>query len=128
MSVTYRDLLASAEALATGGSEIDWRNSASRAYYAAYHRARDSACYCPDNGHLRMGAHEALSNRFDLHAKNGAKSISLVLQAMKRSRHQADYDLSGEFDRNICSEQIAHCNRLIDRLVSFDNENQLKSA
>ncbi|MFL6672907.1 MAG: hypothetical protein ACJ8LG_06425 [Massilia sp.] len=128
MSVTFNDILESSETLALGEAEIDWRNSVSRAYYAAFHRARNSAHFCPDNGHLRMGAHEALSNRYELHGKHGAKSISVVLQAMKRNRHQADYDLCGEFDRTLCSEQIAQCKNLVERLVSFDNANQLKSA
>lgn len=128
MSVTFGDILASAEALAAGDAEIDWRNSVSRAYYAAYHRAQDSANVCPDNSHFKMGSHEALSNRFELHGKHGAKSISIVLQAMKRNRHQADYDLADTFDRNICSEQIAACKKLVDRLVSFDNANKLKAG
>ena len=128
MSVTFAEILSSAEELASGPNEIDWRNSVSRAYYAAFHRALDSAHACPDNSHLHMGTHEALSNRFELHGKQGAKSISVVLQAMKRNRHQADYDIFDQFDRNVCSEQIATCKKLVDRLVSFDNDNQLKSA
>lgn len=128
MSVDFNDILQSAEVLALGESEIDWRNSVSRAYYAAYHRARDSQHLCPDNSYLRIGSHEALSHRYELHGKHGAKAISLVLQAMKRNRHLADYDLRDEFDSNLCSEQILTCKKLIDRLVSFDNANQRQSA
>jgi uncharacterized protein (UPF0332 family) len=128
MSVAVADILASAEVLALGNSEIDWRNSVSRSYYAAFHRARDSAHHCPDNSHLRMPSHEALSNRYELHNKEGAKSIAIVLQLMKRARHLADYDIDQEFDRSLTVEQIAHCKKMLDRLVSFDNANRLKSA
>ncbi len=40
MAVTPRELLDAAAALGRRGSEVDLRNAASRAYYAAYHQCR----------------------------------------------------------------------------------------
>ena len=37
MAVTPKSLLEAAAEISVGGREVDWRNSASRGYYAAYH-------------------------------------------------------------------------------------------
>jgi uncharacterized protein (UPF0332 family) len=39
--MTGRDFLALAMQLAGGGSEAEWRSATSRAYYAAFHVARE---------------------------------------------------------------------------------------
>lgn len=128
MSVTVDEILASAETLSAGTTEMDWRNSVSRAYYAAYHRAQASAHHCPDNSHLVMGAHEALSGRFELHGALGAKSISIVLQSMKRLRRIADYELGCRVEQATAAEQVAQCKVFKDRLNSFDMTSAQKLA
>jgi len=39
--MTGRDFLALADQLASGGTEAEWRSAISRAYYAAFHVARE---------------------------------------------------------------------------------------
>ena len=43
MAVNPKQLLDAAHELAEGSREVDFRNAASRAYYAAYHRCRPIA-------------------------------------------------------------------------------------
>ena len=40
MATTPEALLGAADVLSNGQGEVDWRNAASRAYYAAYHRCQ----------------------------------------------------------------------------------------
>lgn len=128
MSVTYEDFFEFAKPLADNTAEIDWRNSAARTYYAAYHRAMQSVDICPDNAHLKMGSHERLSARFDLHHAKVARSISYMLQSMKRVRHLADYEIHENFEKSLAVNQLSHLNTLIDRLNSFDNMHKTKTA
>jgi uncharacterized protein (UPF0332 family) len=120
MSVTVQEILAFAEQLAQGSSEMEWRDSTGRAYYAAFHRAQQAVDLCPDNSNLRMGDHERVHARFDLHGAKAAKSISIVLQAMKRYRRCADYEISDGFERTIATSQVEQCKRLFDRIDSFE--------
>ena len=63
MAVTPEELLDAAAKLERGNSEADWRNAASRAYYAAYHRCRgmaqDERLSVPDGGshHAALDLH-----------------------------------------------------------------------
>jgi uncharacterized protein (UPF0332 family) len=128
MSVTYSDFYNFAANLAAGANEIEWRNSASRAYYAAFHRAQETVDLCPDNAHLKMGSHERVTDRFDLHKSVPAKSISYVLQSMKRIRHCADYEIADEFAQSLAVNQVAQYVALVSRLDAFDSTFQAKKA
>lgn len=128
MSVTYRDIFEFAKALADNDSEIDWRNCAARTYYAAYHRAKQSVNVCPDNSHLKMGDHERLTVRFQLHDAKAARSIAYVLQSMKRVRHTADYEIEDAFEKSLAVNQLNQFNSLVDRLNSFDHVHGTKTA
>lgn len=124
MTVTVAEILAFAERLSCGDTEMEWRDATGRAYYAAYHGALASADLCPDNGHFRLGSHERLHDRFDAHGTKGAKSISVVLQTMKRYRHSADYDIADAFEKTVATNQVENCKRLVDRLRSFEELNR----
>ncbi|UXC37323.1 hypothetical protein [Cupriavidus gilardii] len=120
MSVKFDDFLTIAARDAAGSTEIEWRNGASRAYYAGYHRALESVGACPDNSHLRMGDHERVHARFDLVGTTAAKSISYVLQSMKRTRRQADYELGTRFAKHDAEKQVHTVASLKDKLDAFD--------
>lgn len=120
MSVTVLEILAFAEKLAQGDAEVEWRESTGRAYYAAYHRAKQALDLCPDNSHLGMGDHERVHARFDLHGAKSARSISIVLQTMKRYRRMADYEIEDGFEKTMAGLQVETCKRLFDRIDSFE--------
>lgn len=129
MSITHDDLYIAALKLSEEGTEAAWRSSASRAYYAAYHRCQASAEVCVDkNAHLEMGSHQRLSERYSNHDTKAAKAISYVLVTMKRTRHSADYDIGDAFDKGIATSQLAQYRALLDRLNSFDLVNSQKTA
>ncbi|MGF6116708.1 hypothetical protein ABIE30_000624 [Janthinobacterium lividum] len=128
MSISYVEIINSASLYAEGEHEVDWRNAASCAYYAAYHRAHLSVSVCPDNSHLKMGSHERLTERFNLQKTTPAKSISYIIQAMKRQRHIADYEISGHFVKSIGINQVAQFAALEERLKAFDISHTSKTA
>lgn len=128
MSVSVQDILDFATRLADTDEEIGWRNSVARAYYAAYHRAKVTVELCPSNAHLRMGDHERVHDRFDLHGAKSAKAISISLQNLKRYRRIADYEIEDPFEKSLAVMQVENCKKLIERLVSFENLSKSESA
>jgi hypothetical protein len=128
MSVDYRAFAEFAEGLLGTDTEISWRMSAARAYYASYHRSKKSADHCPDNAHLHMPSHERLTERFLAYGTPGAKSIAYVLQTMKKVRHIADYELDDPFERCGAVNQLAQHKVLVQKLDSFDAMILAKSA
>ena len=122
MSITHDDLYKLGQSLESDDSELAWRASTSRTYYAAYHRGLESVIHCPDNSNQKMGSHERLTNRFDLHGAKGARAISYVLLAMKRVRHIADYEIADHFDKGLATTQLSQYKTLVDRFNSFDKE------
>lgn len=120
MSVNYSDFNNLASKLLDGTDEIDWRVSASRSYYSAYHLAKGAAVFCPSINHLQYGAHEGLAKRFELHDTKGAKSIAYVLNSMKKKRHIADYDIVADFTKESATEQLSELKCFRDRIVAFE--------
>jgi len=94
--------------------------SAGRAYYASFHRASSSVKFCPDNSAYAMGSHTRVTDRLIMHGAKQAKSIAYVLQAMKKVRHSADYELKGNW--NVCNavNQLAQHKVVVQRLDAFD--------
>ena len=128
MSVTVDEILEFAGRLAIGDTEMDWRDSTGRAYYAAYHHAKTAQDLCPSNVHIKMGDHERLHERYHMHDSKGAKSIALVLQDMKRHRRIADYEIEDFFEQSTAVNQVEKARRLVDRVNAFANTYRAKSA
>lgn len=126
MSVDFQSFLTSAESLVTGSSEIELRNSISRAYYAAFHRAKKSAVNCPDNNHfvLDAGSHERLIDRY-LSIPKGplqtpGKQIAYSIRQLKTSRVSADYLLDELIEPSAAATHMEMVKRVIKRLDDFD--------
>lgn len=94
MSVSTDDFLEQAFRLLEGANEIDHRSAISRGYYAAYHRALETAArLClPGTHRNEAGVHEKLILRFEAQGK-GLKKIARRLRDNKRARAAADYDI-----------------------------------
>lgn len=119
MTVSAKDFEQFARQLLEGTKEIEWRNSASRIYYAAYHACLQQAHRCPENGHFKMGSHEALINRYELQSSTPARSIAYILLEMKRVRCNADYVLDGKFEKNAAVTQMAYHQKISANLEAF---------
>lgn len=113
MSATPEQFLNSAISLldAADGSEICFRNSASRAYYAAFHCCYSERSRCPNlNDADIWGSHDKLYKRFE-NLPNTVDTVPLKQMAymakmMKSVRHKADYRLHEDFDRSDAAQQV----------------------
>lgn len=119
MTVDAADFERFARQLLEGATEIEWRNSASRMYYAAYHVCQEHAHRCPENSHLRMGSHEALIRRYALQSSAPVRSIAYILAAMKRIRCHADYAIDTRFAKDTAQKQMLHHRDMSAKLLVF---------
>jgi uncharacterized protein (UPF0332 family) len=119
MSITPQCFLGFAtEALRQDESEFASRNSASRAYYAAYHCCHAERSRCPSlNEEEIKGSHDKLYTRISRLAASPAndllKKMGYLSQMMKSVRHSADYDLGDDFDREDALQQIRDAQKVI---------------
>lgn len=124
MSITEANLLALGQALATGGGEVEWRASASRSYYAAYHRANDWHEKLSSHGLSRpnQGVHATLIDcltrpTVTAPIKTKSMSIGYVLQSMKAIRQKADYDLGVSVDVAEANTMLANAQNILTRAI-----------
>ncbi|MFO0811464.1 MAG: HEPN domain-containing protein [Gemmataceae bacterium] len=97
--MTGRDFLESAGRLATSPEEADWRNAASRAYYAAFHVARDLLTALRFRVPRADRAHEYLYRRLNNCGHLAAQDAARLLHDLRTLRNRADYDLRLPFDK-----------------------------
>ncbi|MHB1949143.1 MAG: HEPN domain-containing protein [Gammaproteobacteria bacterium] len=127
MPVSNRDFLLSAQSLITNRNEIDFRNAASRAYYAAFHGAKSLI----DNGIVELsknpirknkGTHEKLI--LDLHESNdtNVNEIAQLLKSCKNERAIADYNLSHPFERSRAEVVIGLASEILLRVRDMNHD------
>lgn len=91
------EFLATADELCEGTREADWRSAVSRAYYAAFHAARNLLRECGFAVPRHGEAHAYLTDRL---AHCGNPSLVLAardLLVLRGQRNRADYDLDRPF-------------------------------
>ena len=112
MAITPKELLQAAREMAAGTREVDWRNAASRAYYAAHHRCipimygRASA----SPGHRQMI--DDFMRRGNANASS--KQIGCLLKQCKKLREQADYKLEVTFQSRDANSALTYTGRIFD--------------
>ena len=120
-----RDLLRLAEKLSVGASESEWRCAVSRAYYAAFHHARDllqALGFEVSRGEL---AHAFLWKRLQ---GCGNPSLGLAgsdLNQLRGQRNRADYDLAGDVSRRTAMTAVETATaifQIFDALTPDDRE------
>ena len=119
MAVTAQHFLDSAtEIIGRYSCEMDARNAASRAYYCAYHLAREAEQYLPviDGAH---GKHETLILRFERVTPPNAASrdcrlVAQLLRQIRKIRVEADYELARTFRRSDAEVALALFPRIAD--------------
>ena len=91
--MTGRDFLAVAKQLAAGGTEAEWRSAISRAYYAAFHVARELLEDLRFTVPHADRAHAYLSRRLANCGQARIQQGGAGLNTLRGVRNQADYDL-----------------------------------
>jgi uncharacterized protein (UPF0332 family) len=110
------DFLTLAKKLATGSTEAEWRSAVSRAYYAAFHEARQ---LLEDLGvSVQRGdrAHAYLWLRLQNSGHPQIQQAGADLNALRGLRNQADYDLKRPLLQGIAAPQVRLAERIIQAL------------
>lgn len=127
MPATPRMFAASAQKMAEMGTEIDYRNAASRAYYALYHAAL--ALMLGEFGEIkryqRCGVHQWLTKHLEEVGQQGgagkitaelSADLAAVLTLIKRLRTNADYKLNRRFQESDALLSISYAFEYLDRI------------
>lgn len=120
MAVAPSDMLDAAAEMAAGSREVDWRNAASRAYYAAYHRCKVLAQDERIEVDANRSAHEALVRA--LGARDNSRPmrvISDVLDKCRMKRRDADYEIGKQFLKQAALTSVEDCREIIARADVF---------
>ncbi len=96
MAVAPEALLDAAAEIGVGGREVDWRNAASRGYYAAYHRCIPLAY---GDASAQPGHGELIGRLTDAKASVLQRQVGHLLKQCKRLRERADYRIADDFDQ-----------------------------
>ena len=121
MPVSPDQLFDLAESLAHEDSEVQLRNSSSRAYYAAYHR-------CLSIGkHLGLqfedsGVHRNLIDTFTRNSNMKLKGIGYLLEQCRRLRVKADYDIELEYGKKEAQSAIECSRKIMERANAYRPE------
>jgi uncharacterized protein (UPF0332 family) len=113
--MTGRDFLTVAKQLADASTESAWRSAISRAYYAAFHVARELL------EDLRFAvphadrAHVYLSRRLANSGHTQTQQAGTDLNALRGDRNQADYDLHRSVTARLATVHV----RLAEQIVVF---------
>lgn len=118
MSVRPSDFLDSAKLLAQGNCEIDKRNAISRAYYAAYHRAKTVYPFRPAKGQT---SHKSFFDHLmKSQLKYPARLVGSRLKTMHVHRVTADYFIQEEIFSSILNIQLDGAEEIIALLDAFE--------
>ena len=113
MAVTPDVLLGAARALGRGEAEIDQRNAASRAYYAAYHRCLPFGRRLGLSAEPGHGVHRQLLDTLIGSPDLKVKSIGYRLNECRKLRVQADYEIESDFSSGDARLAIEQCERIL---------------
>ena len=113
MSVTPNELLEAAKALGRGDSEVDWRNAASRAYYAAWHR-------CLPIGRsvglsAERGVHRQLIETLEQDRNMTLRSLGYILRQCRKLRVKADYEIETDFSPEDAQVALTQSEKILIR-------------
>ena len=107
--------MASAETMARGSTEVDWRNACSRAYYAAFHRCRALAQGVEPYTDTATGSAHRLVADILTNPTNEAmhKRLGYKLRQCGIERRRADYDIGDDFPRESCLAVVETCREIL---------------
>ena len=116
MPVTPDALFEAAKALGRGGTEVDRRNAASRAYYAAYHRCLPIGRSIGLSAAPDRGVHRQLVDTLTESSDPKMKSVGYRLDQCRKLRVQADYEIESDFSSRNARLVIEQCERILGQV------------
>ena len=90
--MNFRDFLSLADTLARGSTEAEWRTACSRAYYAAFHVARQLLLALGFRVPQADRAHAYLWSRLSNAGISQVRKAGRQLNDLRRERNWSDYD------------------------------------
>jgi uncharacterized protein (UPF0332 family) len=111
-----RDFLALAQRLVSESAEVSWRSAVSRAYYAAFHVARE---LLEDIGFVVARAdraHAYLWRRLSNCGDPKVQAAGQQLNDLRGDRNEADYNLRLSLAQTVANGQVRAAQRIIDIL------------
>ena len=114
MPVSSADFLHTAENFLKLSTEIDCRNSASRAYYSAYHHCIPLASVLGTAAKPTSGTHNMFINQFIGSSNFKVKSIGYLLRQCLGLRIKADYQIDIEFHHREAETTVELAKRIIE--------------
>jgi hypothetical protein len=111
-----RDFLDVANDLATGIREADWRSAVSRAYYAAFHVARQLLKQCGFAVPRADQAHAYVWLRLSNSGHPAVRKAGADLGYLRSDRNGADYDLDHPFLQQVAIGDVQTADDIIKLL------------
>ena len=113
MSVDHTDFLKAAQRIRRNDGEIDRRNAASRAYYAAYHRCRSIA---EQQGLARSNyvQHSTLTDAIKRSKKFKKTKLVNDLIRLRSLRTKADYHIDQDFTEADATDSLKYATNIFE--------------
>ena len=122
MPVNHQHFLESGRVFLSGLSEMDYRNAASRSYYAAYHLCLNLGRRFPDYLDVKGGVHERLIVKLEKASDRRIKTIGYILKQCRVYRNKADYLLEDKFSKQDAELVIKQVEKLIQQYSDIENQ------
>jgi uncharacterized protein (UPF0332 family) len=111
-----RDLLEVADDLLGGLKEAYWRSAVSRAYYAAFHEARQLLWQCQFTVPKGEQAHAYLWLRLSNCGHPDLAHAGAELNDLRSQRNWADYDFDQVLDQNTAADYVQSAHDIVHLL------------
>ena len=119
MSVTPNALFEAAKALGRGAAEVDRRNAASRAYYAAWHQCLPIGRSVGLSAQPGQGMHQQLIGTLTGHRNPTLKSLGYMLKQCRDLRVEADYEIETDFPPEDARTALEQCEKILNKAAAF---------
>jgi uncharacterized protein (UPF0332 family) len=126
-----RTFLTTANRLAQGATEADWRSAVSRAYYAAFHVARQLFTTCHFTVPRADRAHSYLWMGLCNCGDAAVQRAGADLDVLRRLRNHADYDVAYPLPQATALTQVQNAAQIIqvlDRAAQDPLKTQITDA
>jgi uncharacterized protein (UPF0332 family) len=111
-----------ADALSTGDTEADWRSGISRAYYAAFHKARRLLLFSGSQVPRGDLAHAYLWLRLSNCGHPDVSNAGRDLNHLRGSRNRADYDFDTSIEQLEAMDLVQSAANIIQLLDDLSKE------
>ncbi len=125
--ITPRAILDVADGLITGAEEAEWRSAVSRAYYAAFHAARELLRACGFDVPRADAAHAYLWLRLANSGHPDIRQAGNELNELRQVRNRADYDVEGDFPHTPAARYVQLAESLLALLQTAAAEDGVRA-